>query len=105
MPVVITNADIRQMSDEELRRVHSIIVAEIKARHTMQSAQAAQAFRIGDIAEFRDTSRGGHLRQMQINKINVKTIKGREIAKSASPGMTWTVSPGLLTKVPSPVPA
>jgi hypothetical protein len=85
------------MSVENLRALNRLVVDRINGIHRASTALKAAAFRPGDTVQFTD-SRHGRTVTMLVDRINTKSIGGREVTPGM-PSTKWRVSPGLCRKV------
>ena len=89
-------AELRNLSNEELRQLNHFIIDEAKFRRDSKDYKAKQQLQIGDVVEFQDNKKITY--QMRIDTFTRKKVVGTCITGLAT-GMKCTVPAGLLTKV------
>lgn len=95
---IVDFSKLNSLSTDTLRAMNSHIVGLIRQRQAMEQMQAGSKLRIGGKAMFTH-SRTGARHAIVIDKINTKTVVGRELNPDGTTRMTWKVSPTLLTLV------
>lgn len=95
-PIIQAIAAARALNDEELRQLYDFVLPRLKAARTARSASLAQTFRPRDVVQFRHN---GRMIKMQIERINLKTVSGKEVRADGSLGSLWRVSPQLLERL------
>ncbi len=88
---MLTQASLRNIPTEELRKLNSLVCDEIKDRQRRVRATAAAQFRIGDKVRFWNSKRLTTV-TIVIDKVNSQTVNGRCVTT----GVGWRVSPNLL---------
>lgn len=92
------------MDLSKLDLLSSDTLAQIKERiDLVLRNRLNRAVMAGGHATFMD--RRGMQRTMRVERINAKSISGKEVMADGSLGMKWTVHPSLLTPVEKPKPA
>ena len=85
------------LSTDTLRAMNSHIVGLIRQRQTLEQMRAGAKLVIGGQATF--VKKGGGRARIVIDKINAKTVVGRELNPDGTVRANWKVSPTLLTPV------
>jgi hypothetical protein len=88
------------LSLAELRQLNKSVVNSINSHMAIKQRLAMNTLRVGALAEFTNSKTGRRIR-IRIEKLNSKTVSGREIhIPDGTPRMeTWRVSPSLLSVV------
>lgn len=89
MDIKALNEAFQKMSEDQLREVNRVVVAQINWRHRQKTALAARAFRAGDLVDF--PLRDGRTMRARVERINTKTLSVKALTGFGG----WLVSPQL----------
>lgn len=99
-----TIAQLKEMDETTLRQLNRDVVTVIRNKVEMEQRRAANKFRLGDKATFRDKT--GRTVVMEITKFNSKTVGGVELgADGRKTFRNWRVAPSLLSPIKSAAPS
>lgn len=85
---------LNRLSDDQLRSLNSTIVEIIRSRNAVKARITLQDFRPGQNARVCSEKHGDFM--IRIDRINQKTVTGRELVNGVPTHKVWRVHPSFL---------